>query len=79
MLQISVGAGSIVLALGVGSSNTILWWPVAIVGVLLTVLGTVMERITYGIFMNSKVLRKFGERIGDVDIPDQANWCNVPR
>ena len=73
MLQIAVGAGSVVLAFGGGSSGPD-WWVLAVVGLLLVIFGFVMERIRHGILMNGTVLKKVGELVGDVDIPPTTAW-----
>ena len=68
MLQIAVGAGSLILAFAGGDSEPD-WWIFAAVGVLLMILGSVMLRIGHGINMNSKVLSKAANAVGDVGIP----------
>ena len=68
MLQIAVGAGSLILAFAGGDSEPN-WWIFAAVGLLLIIFGSVMLRIGHGINMNGKVLSKAASAVGDVDIP----------
>ncbi len=77
MLQIAVGAGSLILAFAGGGSEPD-WWVFAAVGTLLIILGSVMLRIGHGINMNSKVLSKAASAVGDIGIPPTSNrWKSV--
>lgn len=78
MLQIAVGAGSLVLAFGMADSSGPEWWILAVVGLLLVIFGFVMERIRHGISMNGEVLQKVGVLVGDVDIPSTTRWWKNP-
>lgn len=76
MLQIAVAAGSLSLALGRSSDTQPNWWVFVIVGLVLIVLGLVMERIRHGISMNNEVLREVGPAVGDNGIPPLSTWRN---
>ncbi len=77
MLQIAVGAGSLILAFAGGESEPD-WWIFAAVGLLLIIFGSVMLRIGHGINMNSKVLSKAASAVGDVGIPPTSKrWKSV--
>lgn len=77
MLQIAVGAGSLILAFAGGDSEPA-WWIFAAVGLLLIIFGSVMLRIGHGINMNGKVLSKAASAVGDVDIPSTSKrWKSV--
>lgn len=77
MLQIAVGAGSLILAFAGGGSEPV-WWIFAAVGLLLIIFGSVMLRIGDGINMNGKVLSKAASAVGDVDIPPTSKcWKSI--
>ncbi|MGI9346950.1 MAG: hypothetical protein ACR2PV_03050 [Gammaproteobacteria bacterium] len=42
---------------------------IVLIGVVLVLSGIAMRRVAYGLHKNSVVLQKFGEKIGDSDIP----------
>ena len=73
MLQIAVGAGSLILAFARGDCKPD-WWIFAVVGLLLVIFGMVMLRIGHGINMNSQVLSKAATAIGDANIPLTSKW-----
>ena len=73
MLQIAVGAGSLILAFARDGREPN-WWVFAIVGLLLTIFGVVMLKIGHGINMNSQVLSKAAAAVGDDDIPQVSKW-----
>jgi len=74
MLQIAVGAGSLILAFGKERSSGPDWWALCIVGLVLIIFGLVMERIRHAITMNGQVLRGVAAQVGDTDIPQITNW-----
>lgn len=76
MLQLAVAAGSIGLALGRNTASKPDWWAFAIVGLVLIILGLVMERIRQGITRNNIVLKKVGAEIGDEGIPAPGSWAS---
>lgn len=69
MLQIAIAAGSLSLAIGRGTEAKPQGWMFVIVGLMLLVLGMVMERIRYGINKNNIALKEAGAAIGDHSIP----------
>jgi len=73
MLQIAVAVGSLALAFGNSASAGPDRWTWFGAGVVLITLGCVMQKIQSGIRKNGDVLRRIGERIGDVDIPPIAS------
>ena len=73
MLQIAVGAGSLILAFA-GRNSEPDWWIFAVAGLLLIIFGSVMLRIGHGINMNSKVLSKAATAVGDDAIPPTSKW-----
>lgn len=77
MLQIAVGAGSLILAFA-GSASEPDCWVFAAAGLMLIIFGSVMLRIGHGINMNSKVLSEAASAIGDVGIPPiSKRWNSV--
>ena len=77
MLQIAVGAGSLILAFARSGCEPD-WWIFAVVGLLLMIFGLAMLRIGQGINMNGQVLSKAATLLGDVDIPATSNrWKSV--
>lgn len=78
MLQISIGAVSIVLAFGKGKSGSLEWWTFGGVAVILLLLSFSMLKIDSGKRANGKILNKIGKAIGDGDIPEQSSkWCSA--
>ena len=73
MLQIAVGAGSLILAFAKGAS-TPEWWVFSVVGLMLIIFGSAMFRIGHGIKMNGQVLSKAATLVGDTDIPSVSKW-----
>ena len=73
MLQIAVGAGSLILAFARGGCEPD-WWMFSVVGLLFIIFGSAMLRIGHGINMNSQVLSKAATVVGDVDIPSTSKW-----
>ncbi len=73
MLQIVVGAGSLILVFARGGSKPE-WWVFAVVGLMLMMFGVVMLRIGHGIKMNGQVLSKAAALVGDADIPSVSEW-----
>lgn len=73
MLQIAVGAGSLILAFARGGCKPD-WWVFVVVGLLLIIFGSAMLKIGHGINMNGQVLSKAATVIGDVDIPPTSQW-----
>ncbi len=77
MLQIAVGAGSLILAFARGDSKPE-WLVFAVVGLMLIMFGVVMLRIGHGIKMNGQVLSKAAALVGDADIPSVSKcWKSV--
>lgn len=69
MFQIAVVTASLVLGIR-GTLTDLKWGSWVGIGLLFISLGYAKLRIGNGIVMNSKVLRKFGAKIGDEYIPE---------
>lgn len=69
MLQLSVAAGSAVLAFGDVVTGSSADWKWAVTGFIFLVLGIAMIRIGNGIKANAEVLCEVGSQIGDKWIP----------
>ena len=74
MFQIATPLTAVVLAFGRDKNSDPDWWALLIVGLVLIVLGIVMERIRQGISANGSVLREIGKTVGDENIPKPAMW-----
>jgi len=74
MLQIAVAAAPLSLALGRNADAHPQPWAYAVVGLVLIVLGFVMERIRHGITENNRVLREAAAAVGDQFIPSPSSW-----
>lgn len=68
MFQIAVGAAALIL--GFKGNLSLEWGSWVGVGLLFISLGYAKLRIGSGVVMNSKVLREFGAKIGDANIPE---------
>ena len=77
MLQIAVIVGSLILAYGKDESEPARW-VLAVVGALLTILGSTMLKIRHGINVNNQVLHKAATRVGDTEIPPVSKcWKSI--
>jgi hypothetical protein len=70
MLQIVVAVGSAAVLTLRATSGQVEWWFLAVIGMFLLLLSSVMLRMGAGIRANGKVLHEVGQRIGDAWIPD---------
>lgn len=68
MFQIAVGAAALIL--GFKGNLSLEWGSWVGVGLLFLFLGWAKLRIGEGIVMNSKVLKEFGGKVGDANIPE---------
>lgn len=75
MLRIAVGIGSLTLALGISSKTAPAGWVIQVSGIVLIVLGAIIEQINESMRANHKVLNLAGKAIGDTNIPENFRRC----
>ena len=73
MLQLAIASSAAILSFG-SNGAVIHPWALSITGFVLISLGIVMEKISFGVWKNNKVLSEVGARIGDSEMPPQAKW-----
>lgn len=49
------------------------WWFFMLVGVMLSLIGSAMSKVSRGLWANNDALRKVGRKVGDIDIPAPTN------
>ena len=74
MLQIAVGAVSVVVLVLARTDSDLEWWMFTTTGVMLSLFGIAMLRIRHGLNKNNRILREVARKIGDIDIPGNGKW-----
>ena len=73
MLQIAVGGGAVATTFLSTSNQDAIWWHYVLIGTLFTAVSVSMLRIKSGARANNIVLREFGQKIGDTQIPENKS------